>query len=97
MHIPIQPNSQVPLHVQIASWIRKAMSRNEWETGESLPPVRDWSRELRVSPRFIEQAYTDLESEGSVLHDRVTGEYRITGEHRVDASDKEIPRPPSQE
>lgn len=62
----LDPRSPTPLYEQIASRIRTAIAVGEFAPGESLPSVRGLSRELRVNPATVVQAYRDLQHAGFV-------------------------------
>lgn len=62
----IDPRSPTPLYEQIAARVRVAVAAGELAAGESLPSVRALSRELRVNPATVVQAYRDLSADGFV-------------------------------
>jgi len=62
----IDPRSPTPLYEQIAARVRVAVAAGELSAGESLPSVRALSRELRVNPATVVQAYRDLAADGFV-------------------------------
>ena len=62
----LDPRSPVPLYDQIATRIRIAVAAGELAPGSALPSVRQLSRELRINPATVVQAYRELEGEGFV-------------------------------
>ena len=62
----LDSRSPVPLYDQIATRIRIAVAAGELEPGTALPSVRQLSRELRINPATVVQAYRELEAEGFV-------------------------------
>lgn len=66
MFTEIDPRSPTPLYEQIAGRIRVAVASGELGPGDSLPSVRALSRELRVNPATVVQAYRDLAMDGFV-------------------------------
>ncbi len=62
----IDPRSPTPLYEQIAARVRMAVAAAELGPGDALPSVRALSRELRVNPATVVQAYRDLASDGFV-------------------------------
>lgn len=62
----IDPRSPTPLYEQIAARVRVAVAAGDLSAGESLPSVRALSKELRVNPATVVQAYRDLAADGFV-------------------------------
>jgi GntR family transcriptional regulator len=62
----IDPRSPTPLYEQIAARVRVAVAAGELSPGDSLPSVRVLSRDLRVNPATVSQAYRDLAADGFV-------------------------------
>lgn len=62
----IDPRSPTPLYEQIAARVRMAVAAGELAPGDSLPSVRALSRDLRVNPATVVQAYRDLAADGFV-------------------------------
>lgn len=62
----IDPRRPTPLYEQIAARVRVAIASGDLSAGESLPSVRALSRELRVNPATVVQAYRDLAADGFV-------------------------------
>lgn len=63
--------SSTPVHVQIAAWLRGAVSRGELQPGSRLPGERDLAERIGVSRMTLRQALADLESTGDLV--RVPG------------------------
>ena len=80
----LDPRSPTPLYEQIASRIRTAVAVGEFAPGESLPSVRGLSRQLRVNPATVVQAYRDLEQAGFVEKRHGSGTFvkDVSAEHR---------------
>lgn len=62
----IDPRSPTPLYEQIAARVRMAVAAGELSAGDALPSVRALSRDLRVNPATVVQAYRDLAADGFV-------------------------------
>lgn len=71
MKILISNTSDVPLYQQIKDQITDAILRGELKEGDSLPSIRSFSNDLRVSVLTIRRVYDDLEKEG--LHQQQVG------------------------
>ena len=66
MKILISNTSDVPLYQQIKDQITDAILRGELKEGDSLPSIRSFSNDLRVSVLTIRRVYDDLEL--SLIH-----------------------------
>jgi GntR family transcriptional regulator len=62
----IDPRSPTPLYAQIAARVRIAVAAGDLLPGDPLPSVRVLSRDLRVNPATVSQAYRDLADDGFV-------------------------------
>ncbi|MED4227114.1 PLP-dependent aminotransferase family protein [Neobacillus cucumis] len=63
-----KPNksSQVPLHKQIADWIKEKISNGEWTIGFKLPPQRTIAKVFEVNRSTVVTAYDELIAEGLI-------------------------------
>lgn len=84
----LDPRSPVPLYDQIATRIRIAVAAGELAPGTSLPSVRQLSRELRVNPATVVQAYRELEGEGFVEKRQGAGTFVCEVESATRASER---------
>jgi GntR family transcriptional regulator len=75
VYLRIDPNSGVPLGVQIASGLRLAIVSQRLRAGEQLPSARDLAAELRVNFHTVRKAYGDLEGEGLLEFRRGLGTF----------------------
>ena len=73
MRMRVEPNSGVPLGVQIARQVRLAIAAGRLAAGERLPSVRDLAADLGVNFHTVRKAYQHLESEGLLLVERGRG------------------------
>ena len=71
----IDPRSPTPLYEQIAARVRVAVAAGEVRPGDALPSVRELSRQLRLNPATVVQAYRALESDGFVDMRRGAGTF----------------------
>lgn len=62
----LDPRSPTPLYEQIAARVRMAVAAGDVGADDALPSVRALSRELRINPATVVQAYRQLEREGFV-------------------------------
>ena len=65
----INPNSHVPIYLQIADHIRRAVAAGVYRPGEMVPSLRQLALELVVNPNTVQRAYEELEREG-LIHAR---------------------------
>ncbi len=72
---PVDPNDPRPLYVQIADEVRRGILRRSLRPEDALPSVRELSRDLRLNPNTVQQAYRELEREGLVYVKRGQGTF----------------------
>lgn len=66
MHIIINNSSMIPIYEQVVDQIKKEIISGELAEGETLPSVRAFSSELKISALTVKKAYDKLEEEGFV-------------------------------
>jgi GntR family transcriptional regulator len=71
----IDPRSPVPLYEQIAARVRVGVAAGDINPGDVLPSVRELSKQLRVNPATVAQAYRQLEMDGFVEMRRGAGTF----------------------
>jgi GntR family transcriptional regulator len=69
----IDPNSHVPIYLQIADGLRAAVAAGVYRPGEVLPSLRAMATEIHVNPNTVQRAYDELEREGMVYSQRGRG------------------------
>ena len=95
MKILISNTSDVPLYQQIKDQITDAILRGELKEGDTLPSIRSFSNDLRVSVLTIRRVYDDLEKEGYINSQVGIGTFVSTGntellrEAKVDVLDED--------
>ena len=62
----VDPNSPVPIYLQIAAYIRRSVAAGVYRPGEIIPSLRALALELTVNPNTVQRAYETLEREGLV-------------------------------
>ena len=75
MYLRVDPNSGVPLGVQIAQGLRLAIAMRRLEPGEQLPSARSLAAELKVNFHTVRKAYGALEVEGVLEFRRGVGTF----------------------
>ncbi|MDO5146456.1 MAG: GntR family transcriptional regulator [Eubacteriales bacterium] len=66
MKIIISNKSEIPLYQQIKSQIKDAILKEELVEGDSLPSIRAFANDIKVSVLTIRRVYDELEQEGFI-------------------------------
>ena len=69
----IDPRSHVPIYLQIADGIRRAVAAGLYRPGEALPSLRALAIDTQVNPNTVQRAYDELEREGLIYSRRGRG------------------------
>jgi GntR family transcriptional regulator len=75
MHFNLEPNSGVPLGVQIGRQLRLAITSGRLAPGERLPSARDLAADLKVNFHTVRKVYSDLEQLNLVRQERGLGTF----------------------
>ncbi len=62
----IDATSPVPVFVQIADHVRRAVAAGVYRPGDTIPSLRALALELVVNPNTVQRAYEQLEREGLI-------------------------------
>lgn|SRR5215467_6339030 len=66
MLFEVDESSPIPLYLQIAACVRRAIVDCRLEPGSRLPPTRDVAAELSVNMHTVQRAYGLLRDEGII-------------------------------
>jgi GntR family transcriptional regulator len=66
MAIRLNPDSGVPLYLQLIEQIKLSLATGAIRAGEQLPSVRKMAEDLVINPNTVVRAYRDLETEGII-------------------------------
>jgi GntR family transcriptional regulator len=66
----LNPQSGIPIYRQLTEQVRRLVTSGALKPGDALPSVRDVAREHAVNPMTISKAYSLLEAEGLLDHNR---------------------------
>ncbi|HHY93568.1 MAG TPA: GntR family transcriptional regulator [Firmicutes bacterium] len=69
----LDPESNIPLHIQLAQHIRWSISAGEVASGSLLLPIRELAQRLGVSLNTVKTAYQELQREGLLISRRGHG------------------------
>jgi GntR family transcriptional regulator len=69
----IDPDSHVPIYLQIADGLRAAVAAGIYRPGEVLPSLRAMATEIHVNPNTVQRAYDELDREGLIHSQRGRG------------------------
>jgi GntR family transcriptional regulator len=66
----LNPNSGVPIYRQILEQVRRQVASGQLKPGDELPSVREVALMHTVNPMTISKAYSLLQAEGLLEHNR---------------------------
>jgi len=64
--INLDVHSGVPLYIQLAEALKRAIDLGQLQRGDTLPPVRNFASRLRIAPNTIVRAYAALQDAGMI-------------------------------
>lgn len=64
--LDVDPQSGVPIYVQLVEGVRHALAVGTLRPGERLPTVRALAKELAVAPNTVVKAYNELQRAGLI-------------------------------
>lgn len=79
MKILISNSSEKPLYQQIKEQIIDAILKGELKEGDSLPSIRNFANDIKVSVLTIRRVYDELEQEGFTTSQVGIGTFVLTG------------------
>jgi len=69
----IEPDSHVPIYVQIVEYLCSAIAAGVYRPGEALPSLRALAIELKVNPNTVQRAYDEMDRQGIIRSRRGVG------------------------
>lgn len=75
MQLRIEPDSKVPIYVQIEEQVRAMVAAGQLAPGDQLPTIRQLAAELRVNYNTVARAYLDLDRDGVITTLRGRGTF----------------------
>ncbi len=80
MRFHIDPDSGVPVYLQISQAIRRSIALGSLRGGEQVPSVREVAEMLTVNPNTVAKSYRLLEREGIVVTRKGIGTFVADGD-----------------
>jgi GntR family transcriptional regulator len=75
MEIQIDPDSAVPIYLQVVHSIKQRVATGRLKPGEQLPTVRELATHLRVNPNTVARSYDLLDSDNVITTQQGRGTY----------------------
>lgn len=75
MKLHIEPESKVPIYVQVEEQIRSFIAAGKLRPGDQLPTIRQLAADLRVNYNTIARVYLDLDRDGTISTQRGRGTF----------------------
>src|SRR5262249_22631534 len=69
----IEPDSHVPVYLQIVERLRSAIAAGVYRPGEGLPSLRVLATDLKVNPNTLQRAYNEVDRQGLIKSYRGVG------------------------
>jgi GntR family transcriptional regulator len=83
MDLRIDPDSAVPIYLQIVHAVKHHVATGKLKPGEQLPTVRELATSLRINPNTVARAYDQLDGDNVITTQQGRGTY--VREHPDDA------------
>ncbi len=75
MELRIDPDSAVPIYLQIVHSIKHHVATGKLKPGEQLPTVRELATILRINPNTVARAYDQLDGDNVITTQQGRGTY----------------------
>ena len=75
MEIRIDPDSAVPIYLQVVHAIKHQVATGRLKPGEQLLTVRELATTLRINPNTVARAYDQLDSDSVITTQQGRGTY----------------------
>jgi GntR family transcriptional regulator len=75
MKLIIEPDSKVPIYIQLEEQIRSFIAAGQLRPGEQLPTIRELAADLRVNYNTIARVYLELDRDGVISTQRGRGTF----------------------
>lgn len=88
MRFHIDPDSGVPVYLQISQAIRRSIALGSLRGGEQVPSVREVAEMLTVNPNTVAKSYRLLEREGIVVTRKGIGTFVADGDVSITSQER---------
>ena len=75
MKLLIDPDSNVPIYIQIEDSIHSMIAAGQLQPGVQLPTIRELAADIRVNLNTVARAYFELDKEGVITTQRGKGTF----------------------
>ena len=75
MKLQLDPESSVPIYIQIEDSIHSMIAAGQLQPGEQLPTIRELAADIRVNLNTVARAYFELDKEGVITTQRGKGTF----------------------
>ncbi len=75
MDLRIDPDSTVPIYLQIVHAIKHQVATGRLKPGTQLPTVRELATSLRINPNTVARAYDQLDNDNVITTQQGRGTY----------------------
>lgn len=75
MSLRVEPDSKVPIYVQIEEQVRALIAAGQLRPGDQLPTIRQLAADLRVNYNTVAHAYLELDRDGVITTQRGRGTF----------------------
>lgn len=75
MELRIDPDSAVPIYLQIVHAVKHQVATGRLKPGEQLPTVRELATDLRINPNTVARAYDQLDGDTVITTQQGRGTY----------------------
>lgn len=75
MELRIDPDSAVPIYLQIVLSVKHQVATGRLKPGEQLPTVRELATDLRINPNTVARAYDQLDLDNVITTQQGRGTY----------------------
>jgi GntR family transcriptional regulator len=75
MKLNIDPESSIPIYIQIEDSIQALIAAGQLQPGEQLPTIRELAADIRVNLNTVARAYFELDREGVISTQRGRGTF----------------------
>ncbi len=79
MRLKVQPDSKVPIYIQVEEQLRAMIAAGQLRPGDQLPTIRQLATDLRVNYNTVARVYLDLDRDGVITTQRGRGTFVAGG------------------